>query len=71
MIISRRDEGMAVACQGLTADLVISSSLFEGVCGKSNTSGKKSGTRGAGDWRIYCDAAVLLLCFFCADTVNM
>lgn len=64
MIISRRDEGMAVACQGLTADLVISSSLFEGVCGESNTSGKKSGARGAGDWRIYCDAAVLLLCFF-------
>lgn len=64
MIISRRDEGMAVACQGLTADLVISSSMFEGACGESNTSGAKSGMRGAGDQWIYCHAAVLLLCFF-------
>lgn len=30
MIISRRDEGMAVACQGLTGDLVIFSSMFRG-----------------------------------------
>lgn len=30
MIISRRDEGMVVACQGLTGDLVISSSMFRG-----------------------------------------
>ena len=30
MIISRRDEGMAVACQGLTGDLVIFSSMFWG-----------------------------------------
>lgn len=49
MIISRRDEGMAVACQGLTADLVISSSMFERARGESNTSGAKSGMRGAGD----------------------
>lgn len=30
MIISRRDEGMAVACQGLRGDLVIFLSMFRG-----------------------------------------
>lgn len=30
MIISRRDEGMAMACRGLTGDLVIFSSMFRG-----------------------------------------
>lgn len=49
MIIRRRDEGMAVDCQRLTADLVIFSSLSESVRGESNTSSKKRGMRGAGD----------------------
>lgn len=30
MIISRRDERLAAACQGLTGDLVIFSSMFGG-----------------------------------------
>lgn len=38
--------------------------MFEGAFAESNTSGAKSGMRGAGDQWIYCHAAVLLLCFF-------
>lgn len=61
---------MAMACQGLTADLVISSSMFEGACGEQHK------RRQIGDERSWRPVNLLPCCrfvvvFFCADTVNM
>lgn len=56
---------MAVDCQGLTADLVIFSSLSEGVWREQH---KHEGSWGPVNLLRCCCFVVL---FFCADTVNM